>query len=224
MQKFLQNENFYKILVYLISNPPDNTIPSLKANHSMLCFKINYSPVAQSVERAAVNRYVVGSSPTGGAFWTAMRTKLSRVNTCGAVLQFGDGSVCRFRAWISVVWLIAVAKIEATIRPNFGKEPHGVSAGLAALVDRTQFDHLDVVLENLHLLFGPCRFQQLANILPGVQECSRILTYPLHWLLQLADFGKALFELILFRLQTLQFRLDTGKPLRPERLQHFDQL
>lgn len=68
MQKFLQNENFYKILVYLISNPPDNTIPSLKANHSMLCFKINYSPVAQSVERAAVNRYVVGSSPTGGAF------------------------------------------------------------------------------------------------------------------------------------------------------------
>ena len=67
MQKFLQNENFYKILVYLISNPPDNTIPSLKANHSMLCFKINYSPVAQSVERAAVNRYVVGSSPTGGA-------------------------------------------------------------------------------------------------------------------------------------------------------------
>lgn len=29
---------------------------------------IPYSPVAQLVERAAVNRFVVGSSPTGGAF------------------------------------------------------------------------------------------------------------------------------------------------------------
>ena len=33
-----------------------------------LAIKIAYAAVAQSVEHAAVNRSVVGSSPTGGAF------------------------------------------------------------------------------------------------------------------------------------------------------------
>ena len=31
--------------------------------------KFQYSSLAQSVEHAAVNRVVVGSSPTGGAIW-----------------------------------------------------------------------------------------------------------------------------------------------------------
>ncbi len=33
-----------------------------------ICFPIEYSSIAQSVEHAAVNRAVVGSSPTRGAF------------------------------------------------------------------------------------------------------------------------------------------------------------
>ena len=34
------------------------------------CVTIKYSSLAQSVEHAAVNRSVVGSSPTGGAYKT----------------------------------------------------------------------------------------------------------------------------------------------------------
>ena len=34
----------------------------------MLKFSIDYVPVAQLVERAAVNRQVVGSSPTGDVY------------------------------------------------------------------------------------------------------------------------------------------------------------
>ena len=37
------------------------------AHFSPFSFKTKYSSLAQSVERAAVNRVVVGSSPTGGA-------------------------------------------------------------------------------------------------------------------------------------------------------------
>ena len=33
-----------------------------------------YSSIAQSVERAAVNRVVVGSSPTRGVWWSSMET------------------------------------------------------------------------------------------------------------------------------------------------------
>ena len=40
------------------------SMPVLKIAEFILC---TYSPIAQSVEHSAVNRVVVGSSPTGGA-------------------------------------------------------------------------------------------------------------------------------------------------------------
>ena len=39
-----------------------------------------YSSLAQSVEHAAVNRSVVGSSPTGGAFLCRKAEKLGGIN------------------------------------------------------------------------------------------------------------------------------------------------
>ena len=44
-------------------------------------FIISYGVLAQSVEHAAVNRSVVGSSPTGGAFLKKMRLRGQAVKT-----------------------------------------------------------------------------------------------------------------------------------------------
>src|SRR5262245_27451820 len=52
----------------------------------------HYSPVAQSVERLAVNQLVAGSSPARGASWTEV------VFGRGNDLCFFVGSVCRSKA------------------------------------------------------------------------------------------------------------------------------
>ena len=51
----------------LLPDPPMRSI-SLSSRTSVSEADARYSPVAQLVEQAAVNRWVVGSSPTGGAF------------------------------------------------------------------------------------------------------------------------------------------------------------
>ena len=64
---------------------------------------LSYSSLAQSVEHAAVNRVVVGSSPTGGAIWPvgqAVKTppfhggntssNLVRVTIFGSIAQLGE--------------------------------------------------------------------------------------------------------------------------------------
>ena len=48
---------------------------------------IKYSSLAQSVEHSAVNRVVVGSSPTGGAW------KARKFNVYGLYLLLGQGPV-----------------------------------------------------------------------------------------------------------------------------------
>ena len=56
----------------------ENRVLPTPLNRESVCFLyLSYSSIAQSVEHAAVNRRVVGSSPTGGAKKTLVRKNKS---------------------------------------------------------------------------------------------------------------------------------------------------
>ena len=57
----------------LVTDREDRSTPTLGARR---IFGLKYSSLAQSVEHAAVNRRVVGSSPTGGAILKRMPSQV----------------------------------------------------------------------------------------------------------------------------------------------------
>ncbi|HMP59364.1 MAG TPA: hypothetical protein PKD86_08425 [Gemmatales bacterium] len=79
------------------------------------------------------------------------------------------------------------------------------------------------MLKQLQPLFRRCRFEQLADVLPVLQEGAGIVADALDRGLPPGDFGQVGLDLPFFLFQPLQFRLDAGKPPRPKALEHLDQ-
>ena len=102
-------------------------------------------------------------------------------------------------SWLGGVIRAAIAaEIEAPVGRDFREQTQGVGAGPGLRVDQPEFDDLDVVLEDLHPLLRRCRFEQLADVLPRLQEGAGVAD-TLDRGLQRGDVGERPLELRLFR-------------------------
>ncbi len=80
-------------------------------------------------------------------------------------------------------------------------------------VDGTEFDHLDVMLQNLQSFLFRCGIRQFPNVLPCLQKRAGLFADPYDERLPLGNVGKRLLQQAFFRLKPLQFSLNPGQPL-----------
>ena len=90
--KLLRAENTWRATARKHKSPPELTFGSIEYTPERFFSKIIYSSIAQLVEHAAVNRRVVGSSPTGGANGSVVKRSRHRPFTAVTGVRFPSES------------------------------------------------------------------------------------------------------------------------------------
>ena len=126
---------------------------SALAGHSCrLSASYHFSPVAQLVEQAAVNRLVVGSSPTGGAFQSGANYRYPLVDTkrrareCPAFFHARRQTrgIQRFCGFVAIACtppvdsLVRPAVLNTTTFGTFGREYSPLGSQLVITMPRRQ--------------------------------------------------------------------------------------
>lgn len=111
--------------------------------------------------------------------------------------------------------------VQAAIRPDFREQAQGLRSRQPLRIGQVQFDHLDIVPDQLQPVFFRCGVEQFMNVAPIADERLCIIDDLLQRALATLQIGELFVQVAIFPLQPREFRLDTGRSLRSEVLQHF---